>query len=318
MVDKLIKKTQTSLDYFFKRFDQEKFKEILQMAIDCRGSLFFTGIGKSGAVAQKIVQTLISVGYSAHYLSPVDALHGDLGIVTEKDLLFLLSKSGESDELLSLLPYLRNKGSILIAVCSNKKSRLVKGCDASFNLPLKEELCPFNMAPTTSCVLQLIFGDLLTVSLMEHSGVTLEEFAQNHPAGRIGKRLNLKVKDLMLKGSKVPKASPDVLLVDALSELSEKRCGCLTVVDDKDHLQGIFTDGDLRRVLQKEGASSLNKPLFDVMNTKPKTIDVDLMAYSAMKIMEADQKNPVMILPVCMDGVLKGLIRMHDIVQSGL
>lgn len=318
MIEPLLKQTQESLQYFFQHFEMGDFQRALKRICEVKGHIFFTGVGKSGFIAQKIAQTFTSMSFQSHFLSPIDALHGDLGSVTPSDTLFILSKSGESDELLSLLPFLRNKGAFLIAVVCNEKSRLAKACDDRVYLPLRRELCPFNIAPTTSCEIQLIFGDLLAVAFMQAKKVTLEEFAENHPAGRIGKRLSLKVKDLMLTGKKLPIAKPQEPLVEVLIELTDKRCGCLLIIDNEDRLLGIFTDGDLRRALQKEGGAVLERTVDEFMSARPKQIHPESMALEAMQLMEADQKHPITVLPVTLENKLVGLIRMHDILQSGL
>jgi arabinose-5-phosphate isomerase len=319
MLKELLRQEKEYLNYFFDNIDvkvAEQFVEILQA---CQGVMIFSGIGKSGLVAEKIAMTMTSTGSRALFISPTNALHGDIGIVSEKDIFIFLSKSGESDELLHLLPALRNRRVKILGVVSNAQSRLAKASDLFIELPLLKELCPFDMVPTTSGVIQLIFGDLLAIALMRLKNFSLEEYRLNHPAGRIGKRISLKVSDLMLTGSGIPLCRPDDKLVDSLVELSNKRCGCVLVVDEAQVLQGIFTDGDLRRSLQKHGASSLHFHMEELMTKAARWIEPHNLAWDAMQKMEGDQKNAITVLPV-LDGNKKvaGIIKLHDIVQSGL
>lgn len=307
------------LDHFFDQVDIKASEAILQAFLNCNGTLFFTGVGKSALVAKKIAMTMVSTGTRALFLSPTDALHGDIGIVSENDVFVFLSKSGESDELLNLIPYLRNKGVYLIAVVSAANSRLEKVCHLSITLPVIKELCPFDLAPTTSAAIQLIFGDVLTVALMRTKNFSLSDYALNHPAGRIGKRISLRVKDLMITGKRLPICSPQDILVNILGELSSKGCGCIMVIDNEGILKGIFTDGDLRRSLQHHGVQALDMTLETLMTRTPRSIGPDILAWDAMKQMEADQNRAITTLPVIDDRrALLGLIKMHDILQSGL
>lgn len=262
---------------------------------------------------------MTSTGSKAFYLSPTNALHGDIGIINEHDIFVMLSKSGETDELLNLVPYLRNKHVKIVAIVSSPASRLAKASDFTITLPMEKELCPFDLAPTTSTAIQMIFGDVLTVALMRMHNFSLDQYALNHPAGRIGKRVTVKVQDLMLKGSSVPLCKPDSKLVESLVELSNKRCGCLLIVNEEMTLQGIFTDGDLRRALQKHGAVALERPICELMSPKPRFIDSKKLAWEAMQQMEADQKNAITCMPVLDENrKVLGLIRLHDIIQSGI
>lgn len=318
MLKELIDSKRQYINHFFELLDIQAAEKFLQILLSCKGMIFFTGIGKSGLVAKKIAVTMTSTGSRALYLSPTDALHGDLGILSEKDIFIILSKSGETEELLNLIPFLRNKGVRLLSVVSNANSRLAKACDFSITLPLEKELCPFDLAPTTSTTIQMIFGDVLAIALMRHQNFTIDQYALNHPAGRIGKRITLKVQDLMLKGSGIPLCRPQDKLVDTLVELSNKRCGCVLIVNEELHLQGIFTDGDLRRALLKEGPQVLELPMEQLMTRSAKYIGPNVLAWDAMQLMEADQKHPITCLPVLEDQKVLGLIKMHDIVQSGL
>ncbi len=319
MLKELIAQEKESLDYFFQHLDLQKFEVLLDKAENCTGKILLTGVGKSGLIAKKISLTMTSIGTRSFYLSPTNALHGDIGFVNEGDIFMLLSKSGESEELLNLVPYIRNKRAYPVAIVSNPQSRLAKACEFFLELPLYKELCPMNLVPTTSAILQGLFGDLLSVELMHRKKFTLESYALNHPAGRIGKRLTLKVEDLMLQGGDTPLCHPDDKLIDRLSELSNKRCGCLLVVDEAKRLQGIFTDGDLRRVLQKIGAKALDSSIKELMTKTPRSIAPGRLAWEAIQMMEEDQKSPVTVLPVLNeDSRVAGIIRMHDLLQAGV
>lgn len=317
MID-LTTRARKYINYFFDHFDRDSLENLVEHIKNSSGILFISGVGKSGAVAKKIAATLSSSGTRALYLPPVDALHGDIGIVSENDTVVLISKSGESLELLQLCPALRNKGAFLVAVVSNEKSRLCQAVDMNIVLPLERELCPFNMVPTTSAIIQLIFGELLAVALMHVKGFTLDEYSINHAAGRIGRRLTVRVHDVMVPRKEMPLVSAQVLLKDALHEFSDKKSGCLVVIDAIGCLLGIFTDGDLRRSLQKFGGDVMNRPLCDLMTHQPRSVPSDLRAYEALEIMEADQKRPITVLPVVEDGKVVGLLRLHDLIQAGI
>lgn len=319
MLKELLDKQRSATDHFFENIDLAQIDRLIQLLLDCQGVIFFTGVGKSGLVAKKIAFTMVSTGTRAFFLSPTDAVHGDLGMVSASDVFIILSKSGESDELLHLVPAIRNKGATLVGVVCNPQSRLAAACHSTVVLPFEQELCPFDMAPTSSTTTQLLFGDLLTIALMRHKNFTVDQYALNHPSGRLGKRITLKVRDLMLRGQKVPLCGPEDRLGDILVELSNKRCGCILVVDEQHHLLGIFTDGDLRRTLQKRGGQVLDLPMQEVMNPTPSSIGPEVLAWEAMKRMEANAERRIMMLPVVdANSKVLGLLHIHDIIQSGI
>lgn len=317
MLKELLDLQKEYANHFLDTLDLSESQKVLDILINCQGIIFFTGIGKSGLVAKKIAFTMVSTGTRALYISPTDALHGDLGMVSENDVFVVLSKSGESDELLNLLPAIRNKGAILCSVVCNASSRLAEACHHSVTLPVQRELCPFDMAPTMSTTAQLMFGDLLTIAIMKNKNFGLDQYALNHPSGRIGKRITLKVRDLMLTGKRIPLCDPKMLLSDALIELSDKRCGAVLIVDEKKQLLGIFTDGDLRRALQKLGSDALTSPIEQLMITGPLFANPTEMAWEAMKRMEGSRR--ITVLPVLdADRTVVGIIHLHDIIQSGI
>lgn len=319
MLKDLIKKQQSYIDYFFQNVDLAQAQALIDQILECQGTVILSGVGKSGIVAEKIAVTLTSTETKALFLPPTNALHGDIGIVKPEDLFIVISKSGESEELLHLVPFLRMRGVKIIGLLCNSTSRLAKICDTVVILPLEKELCPFDLVPTTSTAIQMIFGDLLTVALMEEKGFSMDQFAYNHPAGRIGKRLKVKVADLMLKDKEIPTCKQDDRIVDILVELSNKRCGCILIINEQKQLQGIFTDGDLRRTLQSFGSQALDTTVGKVMSTTPRWINQEELAWKAVQLMENDPQKPITVLPV-LDHTKQvlGIIKMHDIVQSGI
>ena len=306
------------LNAFFDGIDLGKAEAILERLLMCKGVVVLTGVGKSGHIAEKIAATLVSTGTRASFLSPGDALHGDIGFLSDKDLFIAFSKSGESQELLDLLPYVQRKGAGTIAIVSQPQCRLAAGSDLSIVLPVVRELCPYDLAPTTSTAVQLIFGDCLAIALMKAKEFSVADFALNHPAGFLGRKITLKVADLMLRGEKIPVCRPQDLLIDVLHDLSHKKCGCLLTVDEEGGLQGIFTDGDLRRAIQSNGPSALQAAVSKFMSPLPKTIESGALAWDAMKKMEEDPTRLVTVLPVVECGKVVGLVRMHDILQAKL
>ncbi|KAG7989608.1 hypothetical protein I3843_03G248200 [Carya illinoinensis] len=272
----------------------------------------------SGFVAHKISQTLVSLGIRSAFLSPVDALHGDIGILTPRDVVVLFSKSGTTDELLRLVPCVRAKGSYLVSVTSVEGNALASACDMNVHLPVERELCPFDLAPVTSTAIQMVFGDTVAIALMGARNLTKEEYAANHPAGRIGKSLIFKVKDVMKKQDELPVCREGDLIMDQLVELTSKGCGCLLVIDEYHHLIGTFTDGDLRRTLKASGEGIFKLTVGEMCNRKPRTIGPDAMAVEAMKKMEAPP-SPVQFLPVTdHQNILIGIVTLHGLVSAGL
>ncbi len=315
----LFNEGRSLLNDFFERLNMEEATQLLSVLKECRGMILVTGVGKSGFVAEKFAMTLTSTGTRALYVSPMNALHGDIGIATKDDVFVMMSKSGETSELLQLVPFLRHKGVKLVSIVSCPNSRLSKVSDLSITLPLAKELCPFDLVPTTSVISQMIFGDVLAIALMNERGFSLDDYAKNHPAGRIGRRLICRVKDLMLVESDIPLALGDDKLFNTLVELSNKKCGCVLVVDKEKRLLGIFTDGDLRRSLQKYGPNALQMTLEGLMSKEPRCIEASVLATEALAIMEGDAKRPISVLAVVSDErKVVGIIRLHDILQEGI
>ncbi|KAJ6920673.1 arabinose 5-phosphate isomerase [Populus alba x Populus x berolinensis] len=314
----LFKSQQNHLNYFFQNLNLSQALSFTQTLLNCNGTIFFSGVGKSGFVANKISQTLISLGIRAGFLSPVDALHGDIGALSASDILVLFSKSGNTEELLRLVPCAKAKGAYLVSVTSVEGNALTAVCDMNVHLPLERELCPFDLAPVTSTAIQMVFGDTVAIALMGARNLSKEEYAANHPAGRIGKSLIFKVKDVMKKQNELPICKEGDLIMDQLVELTSKGCGCLLVIDEESHLIGTFTDGDLRRTLKASGEGIFKLTVGEMCNRNPRTIGPDAMAVEAMKKMESPP-SPVQFLPVIKDdNILIGIVTLHGLVSAGL
>ncbi len=313
-MNSLFKQHRKNIDYFFQHIDVDKAEEILELFLACEGNIIFSGVGKSGIIADKLVKTMISTGTKALCLPPANALHGDIGVVTEDDIVVFISKSGETKELLRLLPYFEQKKIVTIAWVCSENSKLQKFCDHAIYLPFDKELCPFDLAPTTSTTIQMIFGDVLSVALMKSKKFSLDAYALNHPDGTIGKRVSLKVTDLMIDGKALPICHPEDRLANVLDELSKKNCGCL-VVTDHHKIHGIFTDGDLRRAVQKQTPDLLDKPMKELMTTSYLSVTKGERAIQALQKMQKDPRKWITVMPVTHENKLVGLIRMHDIVQ---
>lgn len=299
-------------------FQSEQVKQAVELLANCRGKVVLAGVGKSGIVARKIAATLTSTGTLAVYLHPGDALHGDIGIVAAKDLAIVLSNSGETDELVAMLPYLKCRQIPIIALVGNLRSTLARNADVAIDAAVEKEACPFNLAPTTSTTVALSIGDALAMTLMQVKGLTPEDFAFNHPAGRLGKRLTLRVRDLMHSGVESPVVSPQASWIEVLNAIGKGGLGAVNVVDDAGHLGGIITDGDLRRLLQKIKHLDLEMLTADaIMTPNPVVVSPDLLAYHALELME-NRPSQISMLPVVEQQHCVGLIRLHDIVRSGL
>ena len=308
---------KANIDYFFEHVDPAAVDRMVELAMGCDGLLIFSGVGKSGLIAEKLAATMLSTGTRAIYLPPTNALHGDLGIISERDICIFISKSGETEELKVLLPMVHARGARLVSWVCESDSTLAREADHTVLLPVKRELCPFDLAPTTSTAVQLIFGDIVSIALMRAKSISLDEYALNHPAGSIGKRATTRVADIMVRSEALPLCGPNDLVGALLPELTTKRLGCLLVVDADDHLLGIFTDGDLRRAIQSEGSDLLTRSIGELITRDCLTITPDALAYGVMQQMQGDPDRWVTLLPVVEESRLVGLLHMHDIVHAG-
>ncbi len=302
-----------ALDNLEKSIDQQ-FVRAVRTIYDSRGKVIVTGIGKSGQVAHKIASTLSSTGTPAVYLHPADALHGDLGIISQDDVVMAISNSGETSEILSLIPYVKFVGVPLIAITGNERSTLARKSDILLLVKVDREACPLNLAPTASTTATLVLGDALAIALLELRGFTKEKFARLHPGGLLGRKLKL-VKEIMHTGDRVPKVSVNASMREAILEMTSKGFGATTVVDENGRIVGIITDGDLRRYIEK-GYDLNNGRVRDAMTRNPKVISPDSLVGEALNMME---KYKIMVLPVVDEGERPiGIIHLHDILGSGI
>jgi arabinose-5-phosphate isomerase len=283
----------------------------------CPGKVILTGIGKSGIVAQKIASTLVSTGTPAMFLHPSEGAHGDIGIAHKDDVILAITKSGESDEIIALLPSIRRIGAKLITITGAADSTLARNADLVLLTPVEEEACPLNMAPTCSTTAALVVGDALAMALMKLRNFQPEEFALYHPGGQLGKRLLLTVRDLMRTGARNPVVKLTATVQEMFSELTAKHLGAVSVVDDAGKLAGLITDYDVRRVIG-EGRNIFDMSIRDIMNPNPVRVNVDEKAFQALKIME-EREKPLAVLPVVDAGsVVRGMIHLHDLIDKGL
>jgi len=298
------------------QIDQTNVEAAVNLISSCKSKIIVIGIGKSGIIAQKIAQTLASTGTIAVFVHPSDALHGGLGIVSEGDVIIALSNSGETDEIVTLLPAIARRESKLIAIVGNIASTLARKADVVLDSSVDKEACPLNLAPTASTTVALAVGDALAMAAMEAKGLTAEDFAANHPAGRLGKRLTLTVADLMQES---PNIRPDAGWLDVVHAISKHALGAINIIDGSGVLIGIITDGDLRRTIERtEPANFSHLTAADMMTHSPITTAPDSLAYDALQVME-NRPSQIAVLPVVNEkGQAVGLLRLHDIVRSGL
>ena len=286
------------------------FTQLCDSIISNKGKFIVMGVGKSGHIGQKISATLSSTGTGSIFIHPTEAAHGDMGLIEKKDIVFLISNSGETDEIINILPSLKRSSYKLASLTGNNKSSIALASDISIVIKSKEA-CPLDLAPTSSTTSALAFGDALAIALLESKGFTSNDFASSHPAGKLGKKLITQVKHLMHKGSKIPSVSLNTILADALIEISKKNLG-ITLVKKQSKVEGIFTDGDLRRCLNQKIDINATK-IKDVMTKKFKTIEEDALAVDAARIME---KNKIFTLVVMKKNKNVGVISMHDLIQA--
>jgi arabinose-5-phosphate isomerase len=284
--------------------------DLLLEATEARNRIILTGIGKSGIIATKIAATLRSTGTPAHFLHPTDAVHGDLGMLSDGDTVIALSASGETEELLHLLPVLKRLADKLITFCGCLTSTLAQASDLVLDTSVSTEACPNNLAPTASTTVMLALGDALALEVSRRRGWKAEDFAELHPGGRLGKRL-ARVRDLMHSGDSLPQVAPNTPMPQVIYEMSRKKLGMTTVLDPDGKLLGMLSDGDLRRLLERNGGTALNHTASEIMNPHPLTIDGAAFASSALALME--QKKITSLIVTRSDGTTEGVVHLHDL-----
>ena len=296
----------------------ENFAAAVKMILDCHGRTVITGMGKSGLIGRKMAATLASTGTPSFYLHPAEGIHGDLGMVTSEDVVIALSNSGETGEVLNILPSLRRIGAKIIAMVGNANSTLGKNADVILNVGVSKEACPLGLAPTSSTTAALAYGDALALALLKKHNFTASQFAIFHPGGSLGRKLLLTVGNIMHKGDENPTVLADTTVQEALFVITDKGLGAVSVVDTNGVMQGVLTDGDIRRGLSK-GVDFLQRPVRELMTANPKTITEDKLAAQALHLMERNKPIPITVLPV-IDAERKviGLLHMTDLVRQGV
>ncbi len=293
----------------------EHFAEACHLLLACRGRVVVMGIGKSGHIANKIAATLASTGTPAFYVHPGEASHGDMGMITGEDVVLALSNSGETTELLTLLPLIKRLAVKLISLTGNPQSTLAKAADVNLDVSVAQEACPLNLAPTASTTAALAMGDALAVSLLSTRGFTELDFARSHPGGSLGRRLLLRVEDIMHTGEDIPSVPQGTTLSQALMEMTRKGLGMTVIVDKRRHVAGVFTDGDLRRALDKE--INVHRTIIDeIMTRNCATVHADVLTGEAIRIM--NEKRITALPVVGTDKTLIGALHMHDLVRAGV
>ena len=292
----------------------KSFTDACELCINCKGKIIVMGLGKSGHIADKIAATFASTGTPAFFIHPSEAIHGDLGMIDKEDIVLVLSNSGETEEIISLIPVIKNMGIKIVAITGNKDSKLSSEADIHIHVEVKEEACPMNLAPTASTSAALAMGDAIAVALLEKRGFTKEDFAKSHPGGSLGKQLLLSVEDIMHTGDEVPTVYQKDKLATGLIEMSEKALGMTTIINEKEELVGIFTDGDLRRTLESK-IDIQNTLMEEVMKKDPYIIKKETLAYNAVLMIQERKITSLVIV----DGKkVVGALNIHDLFRAGV
>lgn len=294
----------------------ERFDRACQIILQCKGRLVITGMGKSGHIGRKMAATFASTGTPSFFMHPGEAGHGDLGMLVKGDVLIAISNSGKSDEIMMLMPLIKHLEVPLITISGDDKGPMPQNADVALTLGNIKEACPLGLAPTSSTTATLALGDALAVALLDARGFTADDFAMSHPAGALGKRLLLYVKHLMHTGNDLPKVHPDTPMNKVLYEISNKRLGLTTIVDENDTLLGIFTDGDLRRLIDKQQGFDVNQAVSEVMVKNPSTISKEARAVEALEKMNDKKINQFIVVDDANKVI--GVISMHDLIQAGV
>ena len=292
----------------------ESFVKAVDLIFFCKGKIVVTGVGKSGLIGQKIASTLASTGTPSFFMHPAEGIHGDLGMLSKNDVVIAISNSGESNEISQIIPVVKRMGLPLISMTGNHSSTLAKSGDAVLDVSVKEEACPLGLAPTASTTATLAMGDALAVAVLDKRGFNKEDFALLHPGGSLGKRLLVRVSDLMHTGEAIPLVTENTVMKVALFEITSKRLGVTGVIDDEGFLEGAITDGDLRRAMEK-GLDVLNKKASEIMTRNPKKVDTDALAAEALQKMEQHSITSLFVV----DGEkVAGIVHLHDLLKAGV
>ena len=288
----------------------DSFTRVVDLLLACRGRVVVSGIGKTGHIARKIAATLASTGTPAFFVHAAEAVHGDLGMITRDDVLIAISYSGSGEELLTILPVVRRMGAGLVAITGNPQSELARQADIHLDASVAQEACPLNLAPTASTTAALALGDALAVACLEARGFGPQDFARSHPGGTLGKRLLTYVRDVMRTGEQIPSVSTGASLIDALAEITRKNLGMTAIVDADNHVLGVLTDGDIRRLLEK-GVDVRGLTVNEVMSKTPYTISADVLAVSAVELLQRHHINQILVVNA--DHQLTGALNVHDL-----
>ncbi len=316
LADETLKTETVALETLRKRFlkeDAEHFVESVSLLLNCKGRVVVSGMGKSGHIGRKIAATLASTGTPAMFVHPAEAAHGDLGMITHNDVFIAISYSGEAGELMAIAPIIKRMGTRLIAMTGHPQSSLAKLADVHLNVHVEKEACPLNLAPTASTTTTLALGDAMAVAVLDARGFREADFARSHPGGALGRRLLTQVSDIMRKGDDIPVVKADTLLRDALFEITKKGIAMTSVVDDEGRAIGVFTDGDLRRLIEKQQDFS-NIVIRDVMSGNPRTIAPEKLAAEAVSLMEKFRINQLLVTDK--DNRLIGALHIHDLTEA--
>lgn len=313
-IERTIAAERDAIAALLTRLNKPALEKACELLMNCKGRIVITGMGKSGHIGNKIAATLASTGSPSFFVHPGEAAHGDMGMITKQDVVIALSNSGESSEVVTLLPLLKRLNVPLIAFTGNDQSSLALAADSHIYAGAEKEACPLDLAPTSSTTAALVMGDALAIALLEARGFTAEEFAFSHPGGSLGRRLLLKVKTIMHCGSQIPAVSPDTFIKDALMEMTQKGLGMTTVVNDKNELLGIFTDGDLRRSLDHE-VDLHTTTVANAMTKTCTTIHPEKLAAEALQLMEEKKINALVAME---NNQVMGVINMHDLLRAGV
>jgi len=314
-IKEAVKIEKEALENLLERVD-EYFVEAVELIHTCKGRLICSGVGKSGLIAKKIASTMSSIGVPSFFVHPTDAIHGDLGMITKDDAALLISNSGKTEEILFLLPLLKRFGVPIISIVGDRKSELAKRSDVVLNAYVEKEASPIPLVPTSSTTVSLVIGDALAAGLIVKNEFRDKDFAMLHPGGAIGKKLFVKVKDLMHKGSEIPLVSPNSSFNDVLYEISSKRLGTAIVAESYSKPLGVITDGDLRRAVERYKSSLFTMKAFEIMTKNPKRIDKDALAAKAANIMEKYSITSLVVLDE--NERIEGIIHLHDILKAGV